>query len=88
MANGERRVDPISRRRRLKVGGASVGLAPLVAWVLSEYGGVKNMPNEVAMTIGSLIGSVLSVVAFCFSDLRALILSYWQKRLGMDRRGK
>lgn len=86
MAEKDRRVDPITRRRRLKVGGASVGLAPLVAWIISEYGGVKNMPNDVAMTIGALLGSLLSWGALCFNDLRALVLEYWRSRLMGDRR--
>lgn len=72
------------RKKRLTVGGASVPAAIVACWVINEYIVGKDMPQEVAMSVGAMIGSLMSIISLCFNDLRAIFLARFRNQRSED----
>lgn len=82
----DRRINVQPRKTRLTVGTASVPAGIVVCWVISNYMGGKEMPQEVAMSVGAIVGSITSVLSLCFQDLRGIFLARFRGKREEDRK--
>jgi len=83
----ERRSNGSGRKSRLALGGASSPLAIVLAWWIHSLWG-KPMTDFELIALSSLTGSVTSALALCFWDLRAILLSFVNRRRMVDRKRK
>lgn len=78
---GRRTSKSPSRKNRLIVGGSSLPIGILICYALNKAGFMPTEP-EIQWAINSAIGSVLTVIALCADDFRAIMLTrYGRKRI-------
>ena len=82
----EQRMDPVRRKKRVVNSGAGVGVSFVVAWAIGKYLGPNYMPTDIAMIVGTLVGSLITALAACYNDLRGLLLEWANLRLLGERR--
>lgn len=82
----DRRMNPVTRRKRIERGGASAILAPVIVWYLQTLGVFPQMSQEVALSVSAAFGAVLAWVSVCFDELRYLMMEWFRARINRDRR--
>lgn len=80
----DRRTAMQPRKQRLTVGTASVPAGIVVCWIVSHIWG-KEMPQEVAMSVGAIVGSITSIMSLCFQDLRSVLLARFRPKRDEDK---
>lgn len=68
-----------ARSSRIAVGSMSAPLSIIISWILFDIWG-KPVNTELTIAISTLMGSLVSLAALCFWDLRAILLNRFYNR--------